>query len=95
MFSAFTFSTGSYENYLEEAVLIFSRVRAVTPILIFGFFILTRAEIALSASPEVCSGGEGVMVGKVQGMEGIHNALGQHGLILFSLQMHALNATRY
>ena len=82
---------------MEEAVLIFSRVRSVTPILIFGFFILTRAEIALSASPEVCvvAGGRRVMVGKVQGMEGIRSVLGQHGLILFSLQMHVLNATRY
>ena len=47
------------ENYLEEAVLVFSTVRAVTPILIFGFFILTRAEIALSASPEVWVGEQG------------------------------------
>ena len=44
------------ENYLEEAVLIYSRVRAVTPILIFGFFILTRAEIGEgNGNPLQCS----------------------------------------
>ena len=44
------------ENYLEEAVLVFSTVRAVTPILIFGFFILTRAEIGEgNGNPLQCS----------------------------------------
>ena len=44
------------ENYLEEAVLVFSRVGAVTPILVFGFFILTRAEIGEgNGNPLQCS----------------------------------------
>ena len=44
------------ENYLEEAVLVFSRVGAVTPILVFGFLILTKAEIGEgNGNPLQCS----------------------------------------